>query len=239
MPKVHIFVPCFIDQLAPQVAIDMVKVLRKLGCTVQYNPQQSCCGQPAFNAGFLEEAAEVGEKFVDDMRSADIIICPSASCVGFVRQYLGDLLGKDKQEAYKAVRNRIIEFSDYLVNGLKDYQVPARLEGKAVYHDACAALRECQIKQEPRKLLASVAGLELIESPDAEVCCGFGGSFAAKFEPISVAMTQEKIENALALGADYIISTDYSCLMQLNSYIQAQGIELRSLHIAEVLAQGW
>ena len=236
--KVHIFVPCFIDQLYPQTAVNMVKVLRKLDCKVEYNPAQTCCGQPAFNAGFFEEAAEVGAKFVQDMQAAELIVCPSASCVGFVRQHLGGILATEAQkQAYARIKDRLVEFSDFLFNGLKRYDTGAELQAKVVYHDACSALRECQIKEAPRALLRRVKGLELIESPDAEVCCGFGGSFAAKFEPISTAMADEKVQNAQALGAQYIVSTDMSCLLQLQTYIQAQNIPLQTLHLADVLAR--
>ncbi|HVV04448.1 MAG TPA: (Fe-S)-binding protein, partial [Puia sp.] len=136
----------------------------------------------------------------------------------------------------KDLGRRIYEFSDFLVNILGVEDVGATLKGKATYHDSCAALRECRIKEEPRKLLARVKGLEMVEMNDVETCCGFGGSFAVKFESISVAMADQKVNNALATGADYIISTDLSCLMHLDGYIRHKGYSIKTMHIADVLA---
>ena len=134
---------------------------------------------------------------------------------------------------------RLYEFSEFLTDVLKVEDVGAKLEGKATYHDSCAALRECKIKEGPRKLLQNVQGLELVEMNDVETCCGFGGTFAVKFEPISIAMADQKVNNALATGAQYMISTDISCLMHLEGYIKQKGHNLRTLHLADVLANGW
>jgi L-lactate dehydrogenase complex protein LldE len=136
----------------------------------------------------------------------------------------------------KDLGKRAYEFSDFLVNVLGVEDLGATLRGKATYHDSCAALRECRIKEEPRKLLSRVKGLELVEMNDVETCCGFGGSFAVKFESISIAMADQKVNNALQTGADYIISTDLSCLMHLDGYIKHKGYSIRAMHIADVLA---
>ncbi|HMC84624.1 MAG TPA: (Fe-S)-binding protein, partial [Chitinophagaceae bacterium] len=158
--KVQIFVPCFVDQLYPKTAFNMVKVLEKLGCKVQYNSNQTCCGQPAFNAGFQEEAKEVCGKFIKDFSGADYIVAPSASCVGFVRNYYPKLFDNSSMHNdVKDLQKRTFEFSDFLVNVLHKEDVGGELKGKATYHDSCAALRECKIKQEPRKLLSHVKGL--------------------------------------------------------------------------------
>ena len=235
--KVQIFVPCFVDQLYPKTAFNMVKVLEKLGCKVQYNSNQTCCGQPAFNAGFQEEAKEVCGKFIKDFSGADYIVAPSASCVGFVRNYYPKLFDNSSMHNdVKDLQKRTFEFSDFLVNVLHKEDVGGELKGKATYHDSCAALRECKIKQEPRKLLSHVKGLELVEMNDVETCCGFGGTFAVKFEAISVSMADQKVTNVLATGADYIISTDLSCLMHIDGYIRHKGIKLQTMHIADVLA---
>lgn len=217
----------------------MVKVLEKAGCTVQYNTNQTCCGQPAFNAGFWEEAKAVCGKFINDFSGADYIVAPSASCVGFVRNYYPKLFDNSSvHNEVKDLQKRIFEFSDFLVNILKVEDLGASLTGKATYHDSCAALRECKIKQEPRKLLSHVKGLELSEMNDVETCCGFGGTFAVKFESISIGMADQKVANALATGAEYIISTDISCLMHIDGYIRHKGINLKTMHIADVLASG-
>lgn len=234
---IQLFIPCFIDQLFPQTAFNMVKVLEKAGVEVKYNTGQTCCGQPAYNAGFRDEARDVCAKFIKDFAGTDYIVAPSASCVGFVKNYYGSLF--DNSSLHNDVRDtqkRIYEFSSFLVNVLGMDDFGASLYGKAAYHDSCAALRECGIREEPRRLLSKVRGLELAEMADNEVCCGFGGSFAVKFESISIAMADQKVNNALKTGADYIISTDMSCLMHLDGYIRFKELPIRAMHIADVLA---
>lgn len=238
--NVQIFIPCFIDQLYPSVAFNMVKVLRKAGCTVEYNSNQTCCGQPAFNAGFWNESKDVCSKFIKDFSGSDFIVAPSASCTGFVRNYYSKLF--EDSSVHKEVKdlgNRLYEFSEFLIKVLVIDDFGATLEGKATYHDSCAALRECKIKEEPRRLLSKVAGLELTEMNDVETCCGFGGTFAVKFEPISIAMADQKVTNALNTNADYIISTDMSCLMHLDGYIKNKNANIQTMHLADVLASGW
>lgn len=232
----HLFIPCFIDQLFPQTAVNLVTLLRQLNCEVAYNPEQTCCGQPALNAGFWDEAHDVALKFARDFKGCNTVVCPSASCAGFVRQHYGRLLGNDyPAEAVTALQNAVVELSEFLTQHTQYRQLKPRLEGRAFYHDSCAALRECQIKEAPRQLLALVEGLELVDNPNAEICCGFGGTFAVKYESISVAMAEKKVADALAQEADYIISTDWSCLMHLQGYIQQQQLPLKVLHLADVL----
>jgi len=238
--KVQIFVPCFVDQLYPQTALNMVRILEKAGCEVSYNSNQTCCGQPAFNAGFWDDARVVCNKFLKDFNSNEIIVSPSASCVGFVRNYYSRLFDNSSvHNDVKAIGQNIYELSDFLVNKLGITNFGAKLPGKATYHDSCAGLRECHIKNEPRKLLANVEGLELIELNDVETCCGFGGTFAVKFGAISQAMGEQKVENALATGAAYLISTDESCLMHLQGYIDGKKYNLKTMHLADVLVSGW
>ena len=218
----------------------MAKVLEKAGCTVSYNINQTCCGQPAFNAGFWDEAKSVCGKFLKDFAGSDYIVAPSASCVGFVRNYYSKLF--DNSSSHNDVKNtatRIYEFSEFMINVLKVENIGAELNGKATYHDSCAGLRECKIKMEPRKLLSNVKGLEITEMDDVETCCGFGGTFAVKFEAISIGMGEQKVENALATGAQYLISTDHSCLMHLQGYINHKSYNLKAMHLADVLANGW
>jgi L-lactate dehydrogenase complex protein LldE len=238
--KVQIFVPCFIDQLYPQTALNMVKILEKAGCEVSYNPNQTCCGQPAFNGGFWDDARDVCSKFLKDFDVNTTIVGPSASCVGFVRNYYSKLFDNSSvHNEVKTLGQNIYELSEFLVNKLGITDFGAKLNGKATYHDSCAGLRECKIKNEPRQLLAKVQGLELTELNDVETCCGFGGTFAVKFGAISAAMGEQKVENALATGAEYLISTDVSCLMHLQGYINGKNYNLKTMHIADVLASGW
>lgn len=238
--KVHIFIPCFVDQLYPQTAFNMVKVLEKAGCEVYYNTNQTCCGQPAYNAGFWNEAKSVCEKFFKDFEDAEYIVAPSASCVGFVKNYYSKIFeNSSMHNRVKDLSKKIYEFTDFLTEVLNIDHFGASLNGKATYHDSCAALRECKIKEQPRRLLRNVKGLDIVEMKDNETCCGFGGTFAVKFDAISIGMADQKIANALATGAEYIISTDLSCLLHLDGYIKGEKIKLKTMHIADVLANGW
>lgn len=238
--KVQIFIPCFVDQLFPETAFNMIKVLEKLGCEVEYNPNQTCCGQPAFNAGYWEESRSVCTKFIKDFSGSDYIVAPSASCIGFLKNHYHKLFDNSSlHNEVKDLSKRSYEFTAFLTEVLGITKVGAKFPGKATYHDSCAALRECGIAEGPRKLLSEVEGLELVELKDNETCCGFGGTFAVKFEPISVAMADQKVQNAKDTGADFIISTDLSCLMHLQGYMDKNGVPLKTFHIADVLAKGW
>jgi L-lactate dehydrogenase complex protein LldE len=182
----------------------------------------------------------VGSKFLNDFPEDTVIVSPSASCTGMVKNYYNDLF--TNTAAHNKCRNiqgNIYELSDFLVNVLQFDYFGAELDGKAVYHDSCAGLRECKIKEEPRQLLSKVLGLELVDLKDNETCCGFGGTFAVKFDGISSAMAQQKVDNAIAADADYIISTDASCLLHLQGYIDKNNLPLKTYHIADVLALGW
>ena len=238
--KVQLFIPCFIDQLYPQVAFNTVKILEKAGCTVAYNTQQTCCGQPAFNAGFWGESKDVCTKFVQDFDGVDYIVSPSASCAGFIRNNYGKLFENNAfQSPAKKVSSQIFELSEFLVKILGVTDLGASFNGKVTFHDSCAGLRECNIKAEPRALLQQVEGLELVEMNDTETCCGFGGSFAVKYDTISVAMADQKIDNAIATEAEYIISTDMSCLMHLDGRMNHNGQQIKVIHLADILASGY
>jgi L-lactate dehydrogenase complex protein LldE len=238
--KIELFIPCFIDQLFPDTAFNTVKVLEKAGCVVEYNPGQTCCGQPAFNAGFWDEAKAVGNKFLNDFSEDRYIVSPSASCTGMVKNYYNDLFTNTAvHNKCRAIQSNIHELSDFLVNIAKRDYFGAEFEARAVYHDSCSGLRECKIKDEPRLLLSKVLGLDLVELKDSTTCCGFGGTFAVKFDAISSAMAQQKVDNALAADAEYIISTDASCLLQLQGYIDKNNLPIKTIHLADVLASGW
>lgn len=238
--KVQLFIPCFIDQLFPETAFNMVKILEKLGCELSYNTNQTCCGQPAFNAGYWDECRLVTEKFHTEFDKLIPIVAPSSSCIGYIRNYYHKVFeNRLPSEDGMPQIEKFYEFTEFLTEELGVEDIGATLEGIAVYHDACSALRECGIREAPRKLLSKVKGLELRETDDREVCCGFGGTFSVKFEPISIGMAEQKVLNAQKQGAEYIISTDSSCLMQLNGYIQHHGIAIKTMHIVDVLANGW
>ncbi|MCK3684407.1 (Fe-S)-binding protein [Maribellus sp. YY47] len=239
--RIDVFIPCFIDQFYPDTAWNFIKVLEKAGCEVKYNPEQTCCGQPAFNSGYWEEARTVAGKFLNDFDEAEIVVAPSASCTGFIRNYYHKLFAEDEiqLEKSKTIKKRIFEFSDFMINRLRVSEFGAAFHHKVTFHDSCAGLREYGIKSEPRQLLEKVKGLELLEMENQETCCGFGGTFAAKFHHISSAMTEQKVENALKTGAEYIVSTEASCLMNMEAYIRKQKLPIKIIHLVDVLATGW
>ena len=237
---VDIFIPCFIDQIYPETGMNMVKILEKFGVTVNYNEDQTCCGQMAFNSGFWDEAKELGEKFFNDFPNDRPVVSPTASCTGYVKNYYGKLFfNTGLHLEYKRLQRNMYEFTDFLVNVLKVEDTGATFEHKVTYHDSCAALREYKLNDEPRKLLKNVAGLELVEMEDRDVCCGFGGTFSVKHEAISSAMVEQKVLNAVDTEADFIVSTDSSCLMHQEGYIRKNKKPIKVIHIADVLASGW
>jgi len=236
---VDIFIPCFIDQIFPETGMNMVKILEKLNIKVNYNENQTCCGQMAFNSGFWDEARCMGEKFIRDFSSSKYVVAPSASCVGMVRNYYPEMFQNTSFHLeYKQLQKNIFEFTDFLVNVLKVTDLGAEFNGIITYHDACAALREYGIKDEPRKLLQNVKGLEIREMKNNDVCCGFGGTFSVKYEPISTAMAEQKVQSALDTGAEYIVATESSCLMHIDGYIRKHNIPLKIKHVADILASG-
>ena len=238
--RVQIFIPCYVDQLYPQTAFNMIKVLEKACCDISYNINQTCCGQPAFNAGFTEEGKKVAMKFLKDFDTTDYIVAPSASCVGFVRNHYPLVFeNSSHHHQVNTITKKIYEFSEFLTDVLKITNFDAELNVKATYHDSCAALRECNMKEGPRKLLDKVKGLELVEMAETETCCGFGGTFVVKFDPIATAMAEQKINHALDTGATCMISTDLSCLMHLEGVIRKRNLPLTTMHLADVLASGW
>lgn len=235
---VDLFIPCFIDQMYPNTGWNVVKVLEKAGVEVNYNPKQTCCGQPTFNSGFWKESTKLAKKFIKDFPHDRPIVVPSASCGGYIKNHYPKLFENDPEMLQECQRlnSNIVEISDFLVNHVKMTDFGATFPHKITYHDACSALREYKLKNEPRQLLANVKGLELIEMAENTTCCGFGGTFMVKFVDISSAMTQQKVENALKTGAEYIVSTESSCLLNIESYIRKQNIPLKTLHLADVLA---
>jgi L-lactate dehydrogenase complex protein LldE len=238
--KVQLFIPCFVDQLYASTAMNMVKILEKAGCEVTYNPKQTCCGQPAYNAGYIKECKSVSEKFINDFEGVDYIVSPSGSCTGFIRNSFEEIFSDTTTlVASNKIAKRTYEITEFLVDVLKITDFGAQLNGKATYHDACGALRECGIKKSPRALLEKVKGLDLVEMNESETCCGFGGTFSVKFEPISIGMAQSKVQNAMATNADYILSTDVSCLMHIEGYIKKNNLPIKCMHVVDAIASGW
>ena len=237
---VDIFIPCYIDQFHPETGFNMIKVLDKVGCGVNYNVEQTCCGLPAFHSGNWDDCKEVAEKFVKEFLNERYIVTPSAVCAGFVKKQYSEMFHNTVlHNEHKQVQKNMFELSDFLVNVLKISNIGATLNGKAVYMPTCSTDGKYELKNEPLALLEKVRGLELVELPNADSCCGFGGNFSVRYENISSAMAQEKINDILKTGAEYIIATDYSCLMHLSGYIKKQQLPLKVMHLADVLAAGW
>jgi L-lactate dehydrogenase complex protein LldE len=194
----------------------------------------------AFNSGFWDEAKEIGAKFIRDFPNDRPVISPSASCSGMIKNYYPWLFHNTALHyEYKQLKKNMVEFTDFLVNVLKMDEIGAEFNHVVTYHDSCAALREYGIREEPRALLSKVRGLTLIEMKNNDVCCGFGGTFSVKFEPISTAMAEQKVKHALETGAEYIVSTDSSCLMHQQAYIDKHQLQMKTIHIIDVLASGW
>lgn len=236
--KVSLFIPCFVDQVLPNVGISMVQVLERLGHQVDYPEDFTCCGQPAFNTGYWDEARAVAEPVLRMYRDAEIIVGVSGSCGAMMTTFYKELFhGTPHEAAAKAHAAKCWEFTDFLVTKLGVTDVGARFEAKVTFHDGCHGLRELGLKKQPRALLAKVNGLELVEMGAAESCCGFGGTFSVKFPMISTAMGEVKCASALETKADYIVSCDSSCLMHIQGLADKQKLPIKSLHIAEVLAK--
>lgn len=207
----------------------MAEVLERAGCEIEFREAQTCCGQPAFNSGYRDEARTVAAHFLKTFEGAEYIVVPSGSCCSMISHHYADLF-PDHHES------RVYEFSQFLLDVLKIDDVGAHFDGLATYHDSCHALRELKIKTGPRRLLNNVKGLRLVEMDTAEECCGFGGTFSVKFPEISGGMVRTKIESIERTGADTVISIDSSCLMQIQGALSRAGSKIRTMHLAEVLA---
>jgi len=236
--KITLFIPCFVDQFYPQVGMSIVQVLERLGHTVDYPEAQTCCGQPAFNAGYWDEARAVAERQMTIFRDAEAVVIASGSCGAMVQVFYPELFRHHPREKEaRILAAKTFEFSDFLVTQLGVVDVGARFPGRVTFHDGCHALRELGVKKSPRQLLQHVRGLELVEMKEAETCCGFGGTFAVKFPMISTAMGEVKCASIVETGAEYVISNDSSCLMQIQGVLDRQGKPIKTLHLAEVLAR--
>jgi L-lactate dehydrogenase complex protein LldE len=237
-PKVALFIPCFVDQFSPQTGQDMVRVLRRIGCEVEFREEQTCCGQPAFNTGYWNDAAFLAERFVRVFASAEAVVCPSGSCTTMVRKFYPELLASSPRRAEAiALGQRVFELSEFLVRVAKVKDVGASFPHRVTYHNSCHTLRELGVQDEPLELLRHVRGLELVDLPYAEECCGFGGTFAVKFGMISAAMGDTKAANVEASQADFVTAADPSCLMHIEGILRRRKAHARTIHLASILAQ--
>jgi len=236
--QVHLFLPCLADLFYPVIGRASIKTLKRAGLKVVYPRTQTCCGQWAFNLGRHEAACAMARHFIRVFESAPAVVCPSGSCVLTVRRHYPELF---RQEPFwkaraQALAARTFELTDFLVNVIGLTDLGAVLPGRAALHDSCHPLRGLGIKEEPRSLLRAVGGLELVEMADPETCCGFGGAFMARYAPLSRAMALEKIDQALATGADYLVLTEPGCLLNLDSVLKARPVNLKAVHLVQILA---
>ncbi len=237
--KVSLFIQCLVDSMFPEVGDAMVSVFNRLGVPLDFPVTQTCCGQPAYNSGYQREAKAAALHFVACFQDAEVIVCPSGSCVAMVRHHYPALFRDDDQETRMRVENvakRCFEFSEYLVDVLGVTDVGAGFNGSVTYHDSCHLLRSLGIREQPRKLLQHVAGLRFHEMHDSDVCCGFGGTFSINYPDISTAMVDEKIDNILVSGAEYVTGCDISCLMNIKGRLSRRNEKVGVVHLAEILA---
>ncbi len=239
MSEVHLFIPCLVEDVFPQIGEATARVLAKAGARVVYPNGQTCCGQMQYKLGRPELVRPLARRFLDIFDEAGAVVSPSGSCVGMVRHYpelfaQGSVL-RTRAEAMAA---KTYELSDYLVNVLGKRDLGARYPVKAVYHDSCQIGRALGLHEEPRELLRRVSGLTLAELSRPERCCGFGGAFSLKFPEVSEAILDEKIEDILKSGADCVVTAEVSCLLNIASALKKAGSDFKALHLAEVLAMG-
>jgi L-lactate dehydrogenase complex protein LldE len=234
--RVALFVSCLVDQLRPSAGVAAARVLARAGCRVEFDPRQTCCGQPAYNAGHLPEATAVARRFLEIYERAEAVVVPSGSCTAMVK-HLERLFpaGTSEHERARAVASRTHELAAFLVRVLGREDLGARFEGRLAWHDACHGLRDLGLAEEPRRLIARVRGAELVPWADASACCGFGGTFSVGYPELSTAILDRKIDGLAALGVDAVVSGDASCLMQLGGRLARRRIPVRTLHLAELL----
>jgi L-lactate dehydrogenase complex protein LldE len=238
--RASLMITCLGDALFARVGVAAVQVLRNLGVAVDFPHEQTCCGQPAFNAGFRAEARDTARAFVRALRHSEYVVSVSGSCAAMVRREYPRLLAGTPEEAAAAeLARRTFEFSEFLVDALGVSELPVERHARATLHHSCHTRRLLGVMEQPERLLRAVEGLEYLPLDKADMCCGFGGTFAVKMPQISGAMVDEKVDHILATGADLVVGLDMSCLMNIEGRLRRRGHALEVRHLAEVLAAGW
>ncbi len=237
--KVSLFITCLVDEFFPQVGQAMVQVLERLGIDLDFPPGQTCCGQPAYNMGHQCDARRAAERYLHIFRNSEWVVAPSGSCTSMVRHHYPLLFADDPRLRAEAesLAARCFEFSEFLVRILKTEDVGAFFPHRVTYHDSCHLLRMLGLQEEPRKLIRSVRGIELVEMNDSSVCCGFGGAFSVKLPHLSTAMMEDKLAHIQASGAQYLIAADAGCLMNIGGGARRRQLPIQTLHLIELLAR--
>ena len=236
--RISLFVTCLTDTLAPETGKAVVRVLERLGHEVEFRREQTCCGQMHLNTGYRDEALELARRFVRVFRDAEVIVAPSASCVGTVRELYPALAKGDAafEREVEALAPRVLELSELLVGRLGVEDVGATFPRRVTYHPTCHSLRMLRVGDSPLRLLRAVRGLELVDLPEASECCGFGGTFAVKNADTSAAILSDKVRSIVDTGADVCAAADNSCLLHIGGALSRSGSGVRTAHLAEILA---
>ena len=236
-PRVGLFATCLVDLMRPSVGFAAAKLLEDAGCIVEV-PSQTCCGQPAYNSGDRGTTRDLAEQMINAFAPYDYVVAPSGSCAGMIKTHYPELFADDPNWAPKAdaLAAKTFELTSFLVDVMFVSSVSASFKGQVTYHDSCAGLRELDVRAQPRKLLRSVAGLELVEMAETDVCCGFGGTFAVKYGEISSAIVEKKAQNIVDSGAPTLLAGDLGCLMNMAGKLSREGRNVQVRHVAEVLA---
>lgn len=242
-PKVGLFVTCLVDLMRPSVGFAAVKLLEDAGCQIKVPENQTCCGQPAFNSGATQDAKDIARLVVDEFEGFDYVVAPSGSCAGMIKEHYPRLFADDLEMTARVfnLAQKTYELTSFLIEVMQVENLTAKLDAKVTYHDSCAGLRELGIKQQPRQLLANVAGVEVQEYDGAETCCGFGGTFCVKYSDISDHMVGKSITALAKTDAELVLGGDLGCLMNIQGKLSRQKDEgrknnLQVRHVAEVLA---
>ena len=240
LTRVHLFIPCLIDQFHPETGVNVVRVLRKTGAEIIYPERQVCCGQPFFKSGHWKKAVPLARNIIETFSGKEMVVGPSGSCVKMIKHHYADLFAHDPVwlERAQELSTRIYEFSEFLVKIAGRENLGASFSGMVTYHDSCQVARGLGIRSEPRALLGRVSDMEFVEMENSDLCCGFGGIFSFKYPHIADAMAAQKVRHIMESGAKVVTGCEISCLMHMDSYCRRNRIDVRALHLADILASG-
>jgi L-lactate dehydrogenase complex protein LldE len=238
--KVSLFITCLADSMFPEVGESVVRILHRLGCKIDFPEAQTCCGQPAYNSGYLRETRDVALTLLDAFEESEYVVTPSGSCAGMIRHAYPDLFAHDPALLSRVVRlaEKTYEFSQFLVDVLGVTDLGAEWHARVTYHPSCHAMRLTGVQEQPEILLKHVKGLVYTELPNKTECCGFGGTFSVKMGDISAAMVTDKVNQVIHTQADILTGTDMGCLMNIQGRLRREGHAIEVMHLAQLLAKG-